>query len=80
MAIRVRGSVDRASGSGPEERGFESLRTHNNKIKRRFSDETSLFDSIETASLQSKQSLAVHLIYLEHRARECHHSRQYVDH
>ena len=28
---RARGSVDRASGSGPEERGFESLRAHENK-------------------------------------------------
>jgi hypothetical protein len=26
--MRARGSVDRASGSGPEERGFESLRAH----------------------------------------------------
>ncbi len=26
--LRARGSVDRASGSGPEERGFESLRAH----------------------------------------------------
>jgi hypothetical protein len=25
---RARGSVDRASGSGPEDRGFESLRAH----------------------------------------------------
>ena len=27
----ARGSVDRASGSGPEERGFESLRAHISK-------------------------------------------------
>jgi hypothetical protein len=26
--LRARGSVDRASGSGPEDRGFESLRAH----------------------------------------------------
>ena len=28
VTTRARGSVDRASGSGPEERGFESLRAH----------------------------------------------------
>jgi hypothetical protein len=32
--LRARGSVDRASGSGPEERGFESLRAHTSKSSR----------------------------------------------
>ena len=33
----ARGSVDRASGSGPEERGFESLRAHRAKSSKDFS-------------------------------------------
>ena len=41
VIIRVnkwaRGSVDRASGSGPEERGFESLRAHILKSSKDFS-------------------------------------------
>ena len=33
----ARGSVDRASGSGPEERGFESLRAHRSRSSKDFS-------------------------------------------
>ena len=43
----ARGSVDRASGSGPEERGFESLRAHISKSSKDFSLAAFLWEIID---------------------------------
>jgi hypothetical protein len=73
--MRARGSVDRASGSGPEDRGFESLRAHKSKSSKHL-----MFAAFCNREKLIRSHRSVHPIYPVHPSHKYRHNHQYVCH